>query len=566
MEEIMNTFKTFVRALKIMKKNLFIFLAAIVAMTAFSSLFEVADSVFARQVMDYAGQHNISEASSKLTATTVLGIASVLVASIFMDIYNNKAKWATLELKKQVFSKTLKMPMQYYDEHHSAEMIAMSIYDTDVASNIYSSRLRRVIAPVISVAVFTIAMFVMNPVMAIIMLTVNIALFILNTLLANPVKQAGKKLSDCNALMTEQLSDITNGAIVNKIYDACGMRLKKYEAASRLYVSAQKKKMRLTAISEAINNSFDIFCALMFVIAGIILAQTGIATIGETAGIYAMYTMLSFRFLQLGKNYPELMNCIAYAAKIFKFLDETEEPSGKEKNIDGFGNDGTVHSKMADNDSANIIQNAIEIKNITYHYKNDIPVIHNKSYAFPRNHFIALTGKSGRGKSTLAKLILGYYPLQGGQICVFGKSTDELGIDVVRRTITYIPQESYLFEISIMDNIRCACPDASNEDVVTAAKLANAHEFIENLENGYHTIIRSRENNLSGGERQRIAIARAIIRNTPIIIMDEATSALDNESERLVTDAIKKIASNKTVIMVAHRQTTIDKAHIVVEM
>lgn len=136
----------------------------------------------------------------------------------------------------------------------------------------------------------------------------------------------------------------------------------------------------------------------------------------------------------------------------------------------------------------------------------------------------------------------------------------------MRKNITYIPQEPYLYEVSIMENIRYARYEASDAEVISAAKLANAHEFIEKLDEGYNTIIGNRGNSLSGGERQRIAIACAILRETPIIIMDESTSALDNESEQLVQDVIKNMAADKTIIMIAHRSTTIERAEVVIEM
>ncbi len=547
----MQTFKIFVRTLKVMKKQLFIYLTAIIMMTVMSSLFEVANSAFTKQVIDCSQEKNINVTVIKLLVTALLGIFAAILASVFMLIYNNKAKWAALELKKQVVSKALKLPMQYYDEHHSGEMLAMSVYDTDIASEIYSSRLRRVLAPIVSVLVFTISMFIINPIMAVIMLTLNILLFLINTFIANPVKTAGRRLSYSNARMTERLSNMIAGIEISKMYDNCNMGLKRYQSAGKQYVAAQKEKMKWIALSEAINKGFELLCALMFVVVGVILVQKKLATVGEISGIYTMYATLSFRFLQLGKNYPELMNCIVYAEKIFKFLEYKEEDISEELNNDSV---------------AKNTENAIEVKNVAFIYKNGSGIKDKKSYEFPNNKLIALTGKSGCGKSTLVKLILGYYPLQNGQIYVLGRNIDNWGYHNVRNNIAYIPQEPYLFEVSIMENIRYGRYNASDEEVVNAAKLANAHDFIMKCCNGYDTIIGKHGNNLSGGERQRIAIARAILKDTPVIIMDEATSALDNESERLVQEAIGNISSNKTVIMIAHRQTTINRAEIVVRM
>ena len=158
--------------------------------------------------------------------------------------------------------------------------------------------------------------------------------------------------------------------------------------------------------------------------------------------------------------------------------------------------------------------------------------------------------------------MLGFYSYDVGDIRILGRSLETLGLENARRLIAYVPQEPYLFETSIMENIRYGKLDASDEEVIEAAKQANANEFILKQKNGYDTVISNRGQSLSGGERQRVAIARAILKDAPIILFDEATSALDNESERLIQEAIAKLEENKTVTMIAHRKATIELADV----
>lgn len=174
----------------------------------------------------------------------------------------------------------------------------------------------------------------------------------------------------------------------------------------------------------------------------------------------------------------------------------------------------------------------------------------------------ALVGKSGCGKSTLAKIILGLYRMDSGDIRLYGHSLKEIGISNARKFIAYVPQEPYLFEVSIIENIRYGRLDATDEEAIEAAIMANANAFIEAQSEGYNTIVSNRGLSLSGGERQRIAIARAILKKAPIMIFDEATSALDNESEKLILNSIEKLKKHKTVIMIAHRKATIDMADV----
>ena len=179
---------------------------------------------------------------------------------------------------------------------------------------------------------------------------------------------------------------------------------------------------------------------------------------------------------------------------------------------------------------------------------------------------VAITGASGCGKTTISKLLLGLYPIQNGSICIDGKSVSDMTRKEWRQKIAYVPQEPYLFGISIRENIRMGRLGASYEEIVEAARMANAHDFIIDLANGYDTEAGERGDRLSGGQRQRIAIARAILKGAPILLLDEATSALDNESEQLVNDAMRKLRRQMTIIMIAHRPSTIALADRVIEM
>lgn len=555
----MSTYKSLVKSLKMMGKRLPLYLTGILMMTAFNALFEVAGSFFMKIIFEAAGNGMTPTDNQRMAVAVICGILSIILSSVFMCIYNNEAKRMTLVLKEMVFAKAMKLPYEYYEEHHSGEIISKMVYDTDVASNIYSSRLRRVLAPIIYVVVFAVAMIIINPLMTVILIALNVLLFIANTMISKPMKKVGKRLSQKNMVMTNIISNIIAGVEITKMYDVNHTGIRKYKAENNEYVITQKEKMRLSALLDMLNTAFDLLCSLMFIVVGIVLIQNGLATIGEIAAIFTLYTSLSVRFLQLGKNIPELINCIAYAERIFGFLNLPEEnkcTGGKS------AKDGSAYSSAKMKPDLN----AVDCKNITFGYKGKELLFTGSSYRFPANKIIAVTGHSGCGKSTLAKLLLGFYELQGGSINIFGQNICDIGIEAARRQIAYVPQIPYMYNMSIRENIRYGKPNASDEEIISAAKLANAHEFIMELENGYDTVLNNRGNNLSGGQRQRIAIARAIIKDSPIILMDEATSALDNESEQLISEAVAGLRDRKTVIMIAHRVTTIQSADMVVEV
>ena len=206
----------------------------------------------------------------------------------------------------------------------------------------------------------------------------------------------------------------------------------------------------------------------------------------------------------------------------------------------------------------------MDVNNVSFGYTEGKEVLSDFHMQIARGQCVAIVGESGSGKSTLAKLLLGFYPLQKGTINICGKNGRNSTIEEMRDLIAYVPQEPYLYEVSIAENIAYGrgkkTQKVAREDIVNVAKIANAHEFIMRLPKGYDTIPGERGNTLSGGERQRIAIARAVLKNAPILLLDEATSALDNESERVVQESLEKLAKNRTTFVIAHRLTTIQNA------
>ncbi|HTE08498.1 MAG TPA: ATP-binding cassette domain-containing protein, partial [Flavitalea sp.] len=204
-------------------------------------------------------------------------------------------------------------------------------------------------------------------------------------------------------------------------------------------------------------------------------------------------------------------------------------------------------------------KNSIEFRNVTFHYE-DTTILNGVNLVVPKGKTIALVGSSGAGKSTLADLIPRFHDTSGGELLIDGIDIKKYSLDSLRHNMGIVTQEPILFNDTIAANIRLGKPEANIEEVMQAARVANAHDFILAKEAGYETNIGDRGSKLSGGERQRITIARALLKNPPILILDEATSSLDTESERLVQDAINKMMLNRTSVVIAHRLSTIRHA------
>ncbi len=209
---------------------------------------------------------------------------------------------------------------------------------------------------------------------------------------------------------------------------------------------------------------------------------------------------------------------------------------------------------------------SVDFKNVHFSYEKGREVLHGIDFSVQAGENVAITGESGAGKSTIAALLLRFYDPDSGVVSIGGKNIKELHQNSVRDLIAYVPQDVYLFNKTIKENIALACPDASDEDIKTAAKIAMADSFIERLEKGYDTNAGERGVQLSGGEKQRIAIARAVLKKSPILLMDEASSNLDSESESLFRQALNNARRGKTLITIAHRPSTIEEADRVIRV
>lgn len=548
----MKLWKLFVRTMKVMGKRCIIYLIAIFFMSAGTAMFTVMSSMLMKNVVDAAQTGDSRHMLTVIVLNVAGGFLSMLVFRAGSIAYNVEAKRAYGTLAKQLFHHEVRLPYTYYENHHSGDFMSKISYDLGKTADIYGSRFRRTVAPLIQVMVYLVPMLILSWQITLCLVGVNIIMLLINALLINPMRQNARALSAVNGSMTEKLSNILQGMEQARMYAAGRKTVEDFRHETARYEKTNNKQILYTACLESCNNGFDLLCALAFLMLGIYFVQGGYTTLGSLTAIYSLYGSFSVQFLMLGRYLPELVGCLANAQNIFEFMDMEEEPRswyGEAKEASG---DKSAAPYLA-------------MKDVTFYYSEDKPLMKGYNFTVGEGESVAVTGPSGCGKSTLSKLLLSLYPVMAGDITFSGCSYRECSNEKIRANIAYVPQEAYLFNDSVKENIRIGRVDATDEDIIKAAKMANAHDFIEQLEDGYDTRVGERGSRLSGGQRQRIAIARAILKNAPLLLMDEATSALDNESEQLVNDAVKSMKSQRTVIMIAHRPSTIelaDRVHV----
>lgn len=547
----MNSVKVFFRSMHKMGNRAPIYLLAILGMSVSYAMFSVMGSLLMKNVVDMAaaGQNNLLKT---VIIIVLAGLIFLLIYACCTIIYNVEAKRIFGVLSEEVLDEEIHLPFSYYENHHSGEIISKVAYDLNGMGAIYGSRFRRVVMPMLQVIVLLIPMIMYCWQLALCMVLINCVIVFTDMVTLPRIGQVKKKLSEVNKIMTQHLSDMIQGMSTIRMFSAGHAKIDKVNQSNRKYYKNNKAYIRITAVLDSITNGCDLLCGLLFVLLGLFFVNKGITTFGAVAGIYTMYGSFSKQFLMIGKYIPELSGCLANAENIFEFLDTKREP----ENWYDSGND----DKCGDSN------HAVEVKNVTFSYNKEQNVLDNLSLDINVNECVAITGASGCGKTTLSKLMLGLYPVDDGDIRLLEKSIKNQSLSETRANIAYVPQDAYLFNGTVMENIRYGNAQAGDEEVYEAAKLANAHEFIEKLENGYNEMVNDGGVNFSGGQRQRLAIARAVVSEAPIIILDEATSALDPDSERKVNQALRNIKGRKTIIMIAHRPSTIEMADRVINI
>lgn len=562
----------FLRTMRTMGKRRFMYYGSILGMSITFAMFSVMEAFLMKIVVDIAQKGEWDRLIGSVAIIVITGVIVLLGYRFACIRYNVEAKRIYGKLYEQVLSHEMKLPCEYYENHHSGEMLSKVSFDLGRMGDIFGSRFRRVVMPFIMVVVFLVPMFVLSWQLTLCLVAVNTVLIGVTMVLTGPLKSLSKKMSESNSIMTKHITDLIQGIIQVRMFPAGRKTVDRYNEEADVYAVKSDKRNMFSSLLECANTGFDLICNLVFLALGILFVQKGYTTLGAIAAIYTMYGRFSRQFLQMGKYIPELIAYLTYAQNIFDFLDEkTEEVmlNHQEFNKERLHNE--INNSCGYNNIFNNIDYSVNISDLTFSYikdENNAPVVvlDNYNERIKSGEFVAVTGASGSGKTTLSKLLMGFYKPDSGMIEVCGNNLDDISLSAGRSFFALVPQDAILFNMSIMDNIRMGRLDATEAEIIEAAKMANAHQFITEFTDGYYTVVGEKGMSVSGGQRQRIAIARAILKNAPIMLMDEATSALDNESERAVNETLQNLKGRMTIIMIAHRTTTIQMADRVISL
>jgi len=447
------------------------------------------------------------------------------------------------DIQRRIFDQMLRMKVSYYSRSHSSEFIARQSFISQSASSVLNVLITTFSRDALTIVGLVIVMVATDPLLSILAL-----MFV--PLAAVGVRKIGVRVRRIMATefqgalqMMESLAETVQGIRIVKAFTLEDFMRARQDKAITGFEAASNKLARVSSRTSPIMETLG-----GFAIAAVVL-YSGYSVIirGNSPGnLFSFITsviMLYEPMKRVARLHVDVSQNLFGVGLLYKFLDERDyeedEPNMRELEVRA---------------------GRIEFRDVTFAYRPGETVLHAISFVAEAGRTTALVGRSGGGKSTVMNLILRLYEVGSGQILCDGVDTATVGLTSLRRQIAYVAQDNFLFKGSIRDNIAMGRPDASEEEIVAAAKAAYAHDFIVSFEGGYGSPCGEQGLQLSGGQRQRIAIARAFLKDAPIILLDEATSALDSESEQAIQKALRTLCEGRTTIVIAHRLSTVAQA------
>jgi subfamily B ATP-binding cassette protein MsbA len=447
-------------------------------------------------------------------------------------------------IRVHIFSNITQLHIGFFNDQRKGDLISRFTNDVSEVEGAVVNSLKSVFKEPITLIVFIVMLFLISAKLALFTLVI---LPITGGVIAEIIKRLKKRALQSQETMgriVNILDEAFGGMRVIYAFNARNFLLKKIEDETAFHKKVNLSLSRKNELASPLSELLGV------VIVAIILYYGGRSVLAGdeslSASSFILFLTIYASMIQPAKNFSNgitsLQKGLISARRIFEIIDTESLIKDKPNAI-----------------ALDKFKERIEFKNVSFAY-NETPVLKNINLIVEKGKTIALVGPSGGGKSTLADLVPRFYDPQHGEVLLDGRSLTDYQLESLRKEMGIVTQESILFNDTIFNNIAFGMENVKEEDVIKAAKVANAHDFIIQTEEGYQTKIGERGTKLSGGQRQRLSIARAVLKNPPILILDEATSALDSESERLVQDALTKLMENRTSIVIAHRLSTIQHA------
>ncbi|MEO8516950.1 MAG: ABC transporter ATP-binding protein [Flavobacterium sp.] len=503
--------------------------------------------------------YNLTKVSKDYGAETALliVIGIVILTALLKNLFNYLASrhvtalrnGVLRDLRQQLYKKIIHLPVSYYSDRRKGDVMARMLGDVGEVQNSFFQILELIVREPLTIVFSIVAMFIISAKLTLfVFIFIPISGFIISRIGKN-LKSKSERAQQESGIFISTLDETLTGLKVVKGFNAENIFIKKFndsiERLLKLSNSIANKNNLASPMSEFLG---IVTIATLLLFGGhLVLIERSLASTAFITYIALAYTILT-PAKAISKASYQVKTGLAAAERVFSLMEQENHIVNKPNAVEKETFDQNIH-----------------IENINFRYEEE-NVLKNFSLEVPKGKTVALVGQSGSGKSTIANLLTRFYDVQEGTIQIDGVNIKDMTLESLRGLMGLVTQDSILFNDTIKNNLLLGKPDASDVEIIDALKVANAYEFVKDLPNGIETNIGDAGGKLSGGQKQRLAIARAVLKNPPIMILDEATSALDTESEKFVQIALENMMQNRTSIVIAHRLSTIQKADKIVVM
>ncbi len=445
------------------------------------------------------------------------------------------------DVRDQVFKKLIKLPMKFYVNKPSGELISRTINDSNVLQNLLGYSVKDIFVESATFIVLLVIAFIRRWDLTLLAITViPFSVFVINKF-GQKMKKIGQRAQEQVASLIVRLTESISGIKMVKAFLREDLHQEKFSKVNKKYYRVALKGARTAEYSKLLHEIIGGIGSAAILFIGLNMVLNTSMTMGELLSFFAAIGMMYTPVKRLGNANNKLQKARASAERIFYLIDQKTEE------------DGTIELTSFNKE--------ITYNNVSFIYPGTKrKVLNNVSLNAKKGELIAIVGKSGAGKTTLVDTLPRFYMLTSGKILIDDIDINTLTRESLRRNVGLVSQDIILFNETVRDNIAMGKPDATKEEIIEAAQAAYAHDFIMDMPEGYDTLIGERGVRLSGGQKQRISIARALLKNPPILILDEATSSLDTASEMVVQKALDNLMTNRTTFVIAHRLSTVKKA------
>lgn len=490
---------------------------------------------------------SIDNVNSVAFGLLILFVGQAIFSFIRVVTFTNVTESALRDMRHDAFKRLIYMPMDFFNQNKVGELMSRISADITQVQEVLRTTIAEFFRQIIIIIGGVIILVYLSWKLSLIMFATVPVVAIIAVIFGRFIRKLSKKAQDETAISNSILEESLMGISNVKSFTNERFMLGKFEKAIDMIKALNVK----SGLWRGVFVSFIIFClfgAIVFIVwQGILMTQGPNPELApqDFFSIIMFTIMMGASFGSIPDMYASIQKAIGATEHLMSIMEQENE------------------LELYKGTETPAITGQIEFKDVIFHYpqRKDVEVLKGISLSINKNETVALVGSSGAGKSTIASLLLNYYPVSNGSINFDGVKAENIAIDHLREHIAIVPQEVILFAGSIRENIAYGKTDATDDEILKAAEQANALEFINGFPEGLDTQVGDRGIQLSGGQKQRIAIARAILKNPTILILDEATSALDSESEKLVQDALNNLMKGRTSVVIAHRLSTIKEAN-----